>query len=69
MQVLIEVFPDDRVTIHTDSNLFKEGIDVRVKTGLAALLHDNQCIASTFNIVSDVLQLMASEWLAWASEQ
>ena len=43
--------------------------DKQAKIELATFLHDNQSVASTFYIVSDMLKFMASKRLARASQQ
>ena len=64
VQVLVEMFSDNWVVINTYTNLFKEGINVSIKSAFASFLHNYQGAAPTLDVVLDVLQLMACERLA-----
>jgi len=61
VQVLVKVLPDDGISVHTNTNLFQEGVDVGVKFAFTSLLHDYHGTASALNVVLDVLKLVASE--------
>ena len=61
VQVLVEVLPDNWVTIDTDTDLLQEGINIGVDSAFTSLLHNYERAASALNVVPDVLQLMARE--------
>ena len=61
MQVLVEVLANDGVAVDAYAHLLQESINISVYARLPTLLHDNHGIASIFDVVPDVLQLVARE--------
>jgi hypothetical protein len=69
VQIFVETLSNDRIVVHVDSKLFQHCIDVGVGFLLATLLHDNEDGAAIFDVVANILELLAREWHAGTTQQ
>ena len=69
MKILLEGLSNDLVSVDEDAHLLKHSVDIGVHSAFASFVHHYHARAALLDILTDLLELLGSEWHLGATKQ